>query len=91
MAGTLNKVKVLGELFDLVVMINDKKEGAQYRRLSPATKEVISMLDTAVRACAEAVRDGHPLMFEINVWEQQSLSGFHIDPQESAHSVQHEA
>jgi len=37
------------------------------------------MLHTAVLACADAVRNGHPLMFEINVWEQQTLTGFHID------------
>jgi len=77
-ATQINKTKVLGELFQLTVMINDRKTAGDYRRLSPATKEVINMLDTAVRACAEAVRNGHPLMFEINVWEQQSLTGFAI-------------
>ena len=27
----------------------------------------------------EAVRNGHPLMFEINVWEQQAISGWGIN------------
>lgn len=80
MATQINKTKVLGELFQLVVMLNDKKLSKEYRRYSPATKEVMDMLETSVRACAEAVRNGHPLMFEINVWEQQSLSGFAIHP-----------
>jgi len=79
MPTEINKTKVLSELFGLVVMLNDKKLSKEYNRLSPATKEVIDMLETSVRACAEAVRNGHPLMFEINVWEQQSLTGFHID------------
>jgi len=79
MPTEINKTKVLSELFGLVVMLNDRKLSKEYNRLSPATKEVIDMLETSVRACAEAVRNGHPLMFEINVWEQQSLTGFHID------------
>jgi len=79
LATQINKTKVLGELFQLVVMINDKKLSKEYHRLSPATREVIDMLETSVRACMEAVRNGHPLMFEINVWEQQALTGFHID------------
>ena len=82
MATEINKTKVLGELFMLTVMINDKKQSGEYRRLSPATKQVIEMLDSAVRACAEAVRNGHPLMFEINVWEQLSLTGWTIDMME---------
>jgi len=78
MAGDINKIKVLGELFQLQVMINDRKQARDYRRLSPATKEVIEMLETAIKACQEAVRNGHPLMFEINVWEQLSLTGWAI-------------
>jgi len=78
MRADINKVKVLGELFQLQVMINDRKEARDYRRLSPATKEVIDMLETAIKACQEAVRNGHPLMFEINIWEQQSLTGWAI-------------
>jgi len=85
MPTEINKVKVLGELFDLTVMINDKKQSPGYRRLSPATKEVVEMLDTSIRACAEAVRNGHPLMFEINVWEQLTLSGWAINPAEGDH------
>ena len=78
MPTEINKTKVLGELFDLKVMINDRKQAKNYHRLSPATREVIEMLETAINACAEAVRNGHPLMFEINVWEQQALSGWAI-------------
>jgi hypothetical protein len=80
MPAAVNKVKVLGELFEVLVKINDMKNAPNYRRLSPATKEVIAMLETAIRACQEAVRNGHPLLFEINVWEQQALSGWAIDP-----------
>jgi hypothetical protein len=79
MPAEINKVKVLGELFDILVKINDMKNAPNYRRLSPATKEVIAMLDTSIRACQEAVRSGHPLMFEINVWEQLSLTGWAIN------------
>jgi len=85
LATQINKIKVLGELFQLRVMINDLKRGKEYRRFSPATKEVVEMLETSVKSCAEAVRNGHPLMFEINVWEQQSLTGFAINLSEDNH------
>jgi len=85
MPTQINKTKVLGELFQLVVMLNDKKQSKEYRRYSPQTKEVMAMLETAVRECAEAVRNDHPLMFEINVWEQLSLSGFAINASEVQH------
>jgi len=85
LSTAINKTKVLGELFQLVVMLNDKKLSKEYHRYSPATKEVMDMLETSVRACAEAVRNGHPLMFEINVWEQQSLTGFAINTKGADH------
>lgn len=74
----INKVKVLGELFHILVKIQDIKRAPDYHRRSPATKEVVEMLETSVRACQDAVRNGHPLMFEINVWEQLSLTGWAI-------------
>jgi hypothetical protein len=79
MLPEINKTKVLGELFLYLVLLNDQENKPTWRRLSPATKEVHNMLKEALRACQEAVRNGHPLMFEINVWEQQSLSGWAID------------
>lgn len=79
MQKELNKVKVLGELMFVLITVNDLKTGFEYKRYSPATKDVIDMLETAVRACQEAVRNGHPLMFEINVWEQQAISGWGIN------------
>jgi hypothetical protein len=85
MPTEMNKVKVLGELFHILVKLNELKEGHQYKRLSPQTKEVIDMLVTSVRACQEAVRSGHPLLFEINVWEQLSLSGWAIDVTDGEH------
>jgi hypothetical protein len=88
MPTDLNKVKVLAELFDIMMAINEMKEGFKYRRLSPATKDVIDMLDTAVRACQEAVRNGHPLMFEINVWEQLSLTGWAIGFEDGDHEIE---
>lgn len=79
MPTEVNKVKVIGELYSILVKILEMKRERKYHRLSPATKDVIDMLETAIRACQEAVRNGHPLMFEINVWEQQSLTGWALE------------
>lgn len=84
----LNKQKVLGELFMFTVMLNDFSLRKDYQRMSPATKQVHAMLDEAVRACAAAVREGHPLMFEINVWEQQSLTGWAIHNWDDEDAIQ---
>jgi len=79
MPTEMNKVKVLGELLALRHSLEFKLGSFEGRRLSPATKDVYRMMIESVKACAEAVRNGHPLMFEINVWEQQSLTGWAID------------
>lgn len=79
MKTEINKQKILHELLGVKFKILDMQSGFEAKRLSPATKEVLAMLLTAIEACAEAVRNGHPLMFEINVWEQQALSGWAID------------
>lgn len=88
MKSEMNKQKVLGELLNVKFLIAGEQRKPQYRRYSPATKEVFAMLLTAVEACAEAVRNGHPLMFEINVWEQQSLSGWAINLADSENPIQ---
>ena len=82
MPTEMNKPKVLNELLQLRFALQERQEGLQGRRLSPATKEVLAMLIESVKACAQAVREGHPLMFEINIWEQLSLTGWAIDMNE---------
>lgn len=79
MVTEINRVKVSGELYAVLIKLTAMQGGAEYRRFSPQTKEVIEMLVTSVRACKQAVYNGHPLMFQINVWEQQSLTGWAID------------
>jgi len=78
MPTEMNKPKVLHELLMLRFYLEEYLKGSQFRRLSPATKEVHAMLTESVIACAGAVRNGHPLMFEINIWEQQALTGWAI-------------
>jgi len=79
MPTEINKPKVLHELLMLRFYLEEYQKGGQFRRLSPATKDVHAMLVQSVVACAEAVRNGHPLMFEINIWEEQTLTGWAID------------
>jgi len=83
MMTEMNKQKVLGELLQLRFSLEQKLNSFEGHRLSPATKEVYRMLIESVKSCAEAVRNGHPLMFEINVWEQLTLTGFAIDMKEA--------
>jgi len=83
MPTEMNKPKVIHELYQLKFYLQEKLGGFEGRRLSPATREVYAMMIQSIDACAEAVRNGHPLMFEINVWEQQSLTGFYIDMKET--------
>jgi hypothetical protein len=79
MPTEINKPKVIHELYAIKFHLGDFKKGFERKRLSPATKQVLEMLVSAVDACADAVREGHPLMFEINIWEQLSVSGWAID------------
>jgi len=85
MPTEMNKPKVLHELLMLRFYLEEYQKGSQFRRLSPATKEVHAMLVESVQSCAEAVRNGHPLMFEINIWEQLSLTGWAIDLKDGEH------
>jgi len=78
MPTEMNKPKILGELLTLRLGLEAKLATFEGKRLSPQTKEVYGMIIESVKACAEAVRNGHPLMFEINIWEQQSLTGWAI-------------
>lgn len=84
----INKVKVLGELFFITVMLNDFTHRKDYHRMSNATKNVVNMMKEALAACQHAVREDHPLMFEINVWEQLSLTGFAIHDWDSENPIQ---
>jgi len=79
MPTPMNRTKVLGELFLLTVLFNDFTLRKDYKRMSPATKQVVSMMRDTLEACQKAVREDHPLMFEINVWEQLSLTGWAIE------------
>lgn len=78
MAKQINKQKALGELFELVVKLNDIRQRKDFKHKSSAFREVVDMMDETIRACMEAIRNGHPLMFEINVWEQLTLTGWAI-------------
>jgi hypothetical protein len=75
----MNKQKVVGELFQVLVKINDMMEGFQFTRLSPTTKEVIQMLHELVRAAQHEARTGGAVAFELRVWRQASLWGDAID------------
>jgi hypothetical protein len=82
MPTEINKPKVLNELLKLRLKLEQELGSFEGTRFSPATKEVYRMMIESVKSCAEAVRNGHPLMFEINIWEQQSLTGWAIDMKE---------
>lgn len=63
----------------LTVLFNDFKYRKDYHRMSNATRNVVNMMVETLEACQHAVRENHPLMFEINVWEQLSLTGFAVE------------
>jgi len=71
----MNKTKALGELFNLVVKLNDVCMSAEFKRWTPQAKEVTHLLADMLGHCAEAIRQEEPVMFELMVWQQMTFAG----------------
>lgn len=75
MATKVNKTKILSEMFELVVILNDIKQTARWTRLSPTTREAYLIIEDMWRAMAEAVRNDGGTVFELVTYQQMTLDG----------------
>ena len=79
MPDKANWSKAESELYSLRLWIREFRSGRARSRLSKQTLQTLEMLDTSLTALAEAVHAGKTLMFEINIWEQESFTGWPVE------------
>lgn len=71
----LNKAKILGEMFSMLVKINDVRQSPEWARLSPKTREAYLIIEDMWRMMQDAIRADESVVFELVTYKQMTMEG----------------